>query len=92
MKQNIFLLFMLLFLISNLTLVAKCYSFRKVDSLKVCIDGDSNADRRKAMEICKSITGSDCGGIGGYTGSCIKSGNLKCYNADSKEQKNIDVD
>lgn len=72
--------------------MAKCYSFRKTDSVKVCIDGDSNADRRKAQELCKGITGSDCGGVGGYTGSCVKSESLKCYNADGKEQKNISLD
>ena len=54
----------LVFLFSNSLLIAKCYSFRKVDSVKICIDGDSNADRRKAQELCKKIIGSECGGVG----------------------------
>ena len=76
----------------NSVLSAKCYSFRNADHIKVCIEGDSNADRRKAQEICKKIIGSDCGGVGGYTGSCIKYENLKCFNSEGKEQKNITVD
>ncbi|MBK6604951.1 MAG: hypothetical protein IPG24_05560 [Leptospiraceae bacterium] len=82
----------LVFLFSNSLLIAKCYSFRKVDSVKICIDGDSNADRRKAQELCKKIIGSECGGVGGYTGSCTKNESLRCYNSEGKEQKHIMVD
>jgi hypothetical protein len=92
MNKLSFLVYALVFSTAASTLSAKCYSFRKVDNIKVCIDGDSNADRRKAQELCKGITGFDCGGVGGYTGSCIKSESLKCYNAEGKEQKNISLD
>ena len=88
------LLFSLLIILNftSSALYAKCYSFRKAEGVKVCINGDSNADRRKAQDLCKNITGSDCGGVGGYTGSCSKGENLKCYNEEGKEQKNISVD
>ncbi|HMW04191.1 MAG TPA: hypothetical protein PK079_14310 [Leptospiraceae bacterium] len=76
----------------NSILSAKCYSFRKIESIKVCIEGDSNADRRKAQDVCKDVLGADCGGVAGYTGSCAKSEKLKCYNKDAKEQKHITVD
>jgi hypothetical protein len=82
---------LILFFVTS-TLSAKCYSFRKAEDLKVCINGDSNKDRKKAQEICKMLTGVDCGGVGGYTGSCSKSASLKCYNDEGKEQKNISVD
>jgi hypothetical protein len=92
MNKISFSILLLSFLIFNSAITAKCYSFRNVENVKVCIEGDSNADRRKAQEICKKIIGSDCGGVGGYTGSCIKHENLKCFNSEGKEQKNISVD
>lgn len=85
------LLVCILFTFSN-SLFAKCYSFRNTESIKVCIEGDSNADRRKAQEICKTVSKTDCGGVAGYTGSCVKSERLKCYNKEGKEQKHISVD
>lgn len=92
MNKISFLISVLVLCTTTSTLFAKCYSFRKVGSVKICIDGDSNADRRKAQELCKTISGSDCGGVGGYTGSCTKNETLKCYNSEGKEQKHIMVD
>ncbi|MBK8397048.1 MAG: hypothetical protein IPL26_17675 [Leptospiraceae bacterium] len=92
MKHNLLILLSLSVFSINLPLSAKCYSFRKNKDVKVCINGDSNADRRKAQNICKQVSGLDCGGVGGYTGSCNKGTQLKCYNEEGKEQKNISVD
>lgn len=82
----------IIMLLGTTSLSAKCYSFRKANGVKICINGDSNADRRKAISICKDITNLDCGGIGGYTDSCHKNEKIKCYNEEAKEQKHIMVD
>ena len=68
---------------ANLT--AKCYGFRDAD-IKVCVEGDSNADRKKAGEVCKKVNGSDCGQTTGNSGSCT---GPKCYDADGNQNKNI---
>ncbi len=93
MKKNMLNVgILIIILFSTAGLSAKCYSFRKADGVKVCINGDSNADRRKALSICMNLTGLDCGGVGGYTDSCHKSKKIKCYNEDAKELNSISVD
>lgn len=93
MKHSLYITVLLSSLLfCNVNLFAKCYSFRKSENIKVCINGDSNADRRKALSICMNKTGMDCGGVGGYTDSCIKDKKTKCYNEEGKEQDHISVD
>ena len=67
---------------------AKCYGFRDAD-IKVCVNGDGFKERKKAEDICKSVTGSDCGKITGNMGSCT---GPKCYDEGGKQNKNIKVD
>ncbi|HMV42365.1 MAG TPA: hypothetical protein PK079_02555 [Leptospiraceae bacterium] len=73
---------------STSSLFAKCYGFRDAD-IKVCVNGDSNADRKKASETCKKVVGADCGGITGYSGSCT---GPKCYDDGGNKKSNIKVD
>lgn len=91
-KINVLLFILLAFSFITSSLSSKCYSFRKVNSIKVCTNSDSNKDRKKAQEICSSILKSDCGGVAGYTGSCNKAEKIKCYNEDGIEKKSISVD
>ena len=72
-------------------LSAKCFGFSKNKDYKVCVDGDSNASRKQAQEVCKSKSGSDCGNITGYSGSC-NAGSVKCLDASGTEKKSIKVD
>lgn len=92
MEKNLSIFLALIVCLISTNLSAKCYSFRKTNEVKVCMNGDSNADRRKAQVICQQMIGFDCGGIGGYTASCNKENNLKCYTEEGKERKNIIVD
>lgn len=73
---------------SSSSLLAKCYGFRDAD-IKVCVNGDSNADRKKATETCKKVVGADCGGITGNSGSCT---GPKCYDEGGNKKSNIKVD
>lgn len=83
-------LFMLFY--SSNSIYAKCFTFKKADGIKVCLNGNSNADRKKASDVCKSVNGSDCGGISGYSGSCQKSNSTKCIDEAGAEQKSLKVD
>jgi len=56
-------------------LSAKCYSFRETD-IKVCINGDTNEVRKKALAVCKKVVSKDCGQTTGASGSC---NGMKCY-------------
>ncbi|MBP7283242.1 MAG: hypothetical protein KBA66_16775 [Leptospiraceae bacterium] len=67
---------------------AKCYGFKDAD-IKVCVNGDGFKERKKAGDICKSVSGKDCGGITGNMGSCT---GPKCYDESGKQDKNIKVD
>lgn len=73
-------------------LSAKCFGFSKNKDYKVCIDGDSNAVRKKARDVCKSKSGSDCGNITGYSGSCNASGSIKCLDESGSEKKSLKAD
>ncbi|TGL56490.1 hypothetical protein EHQ58_17890 [Leptospira ognonensis] len=80
---SLILLFATIFTTSSLS--AKCYGFRDAE-IKVCVEGDSNADRKKAGEVCKKVNGSDCGLTTGNSGSCT---GPKCYDANGNQNKNI---
>ncbi len=80
------LLMAIMFATTNLS--AKCYGFRDAD-IKVCINGDSFADRKKAGEVCKKVNGSDCGATTGNSGSCT---GPKCYDESGSKKSNIKVD
>ena len=69
---------------------ADCFAFRDLD-LKVCIEGDDNAARKKATEVCEDVSDKDCS-ITGSSGECRESGSKKCYDESGKEQKHIKVD
>lgn len=85
--KKISLVFSLIAVMSFLAsgLSAKCYGFRDAD-IKVCVNGDSFADRKKASEVCKGVKGSDCGAITGNSGSCT---GPKCYDENGKKDSNI---
>lgn len=67
---------------------AKCFGFRDAD-ITVCIDGNDNATRGQAEEVCESVTGDDCGGISGYSGSCSGS---DCYDGDGEQHSRLSAD
>ncbi len=66
---------------------AKCFAFRGKD-IKVCVDGDDNAARRRATSVCEDVTGSDCA-ISGYSGECQRSSSVRCYDGSGDEQRRI---
>lgn len=70
------------------TASAKCFSFSEAD-VKVCIDGNDNATRNAAKEVCENATGSDCGNITGTSGSC---NGTSCYDASGDQVRSISVD
>lgn len=70
---------------------AKCFAFSDSDAV-VCIDGNDNATRRQATEVCEDATGSDCGNITGYSGSCRSSGDRQCYDASGDEVSSASAD
>lgn len=70
------------------TASAKCFAFSDAD-IKVCIDGNDNATRRQAQEVCEDATGDDCGNITGYSGSCNGS---NCYDESGDQVRSISVD
>ncbi|MDF3818686.1 hypothetical protein P3G55_02170 [Leptospira sp. 96542] len=72
-------------------LSAKCFGFSKNKDITVCIDGNSNAVRKQASEICKTKSGKDCGNITGYSGSCSAGKNL-CLDHSGNEKKSLKVD
>jgi hypothetical protein len=76
---------------SSSALFAKCFTFKKSD-IRVCIDGNSNAERKKAQDICDKANGSDCGGISGYSGNCKTAGKVKCFDGSGSEQKDLKAD
>ncbi|MFZ5445358.1 MAG: hypothetical protein ACOZQL_35535 [Myxococcota bacterium] len=71
---------------------AKCYSLSKAPSdVYVCVGkngSDSFADRKKAQEICKQQTGSDCGNVSSYSSSCHSNSN-KCYDENGKASRDL---
>jgi hypothetical protein len=73
-------------------LSAKCFGFSKNKEITVCINGESYAVRKQAQEVCKSKSGSDCGNITGYSGSCNASGSKKCLDESGSEKKSLKVD
>ncbi|MEQ9365317.1 MAG: hypothetical protein RIF32_13815 [Leptospirales bacterium] len=71
------------------SLAAKCFSFSDADGVKVCVDGNNNAARTRAENACKKATGSKCGNITGYSGSCQKSSGTTCIDENGEEQKRL---
>lgn len=71
------------------SLSAKCFAFSKNKDTKVCVDGNNNSARKKAQDVCKSKSGSDCGNITGYSGECKDNGKIKCLDASGKEGKSL---
>jgi hypothetical protein len=69
---------------------ADCFGFRGMD-IKVCLEGDDNAARSKAVEVCEEVSGESCS-ISGTSGECRESGDKKCYDEEGEEQKHIRVD
>lgn len=67
---------------------AKCFAFRGM-SIRVCVDGDNNAARRAATEVCERVSSESCS-ISGYSGSCQRSSSVRCYNAQGQEQRSIE--
>jgi hypothetical protein len=67
---------------------AKCFAFRG-QTIRVCVDGDNNASRRAATEICGRISGQPCS-VSGYSGSCQRSSSVRCYDARGQERRSID--
>ena len=86
MKKVKMLLILLPFLMVSASLSAKCYTFQKGGDYKVCVPGDGFSDRKKAMEICKSKKGSDCGGVSSNSSSC-HSNSGKCYNEKGEDAR-----
>lgn len=74
------------------TAEAKCYRLDKAPSdTYVCVGkggGDSFADRKKAQEVCKKATGSDCGNVGSSSSSCHSNSN-KCYDESGKASRDL---
>lgn len=71
------------------SLSAKCFSFSAADGIKVCVDGNNNAARKKAGAACKEATGSKCGNITGYSGSCQKGSGTRCIDENGNEKKSL---
>jgi hypothetical protein len=69
---------------------ADCFAFRDLD-LKVCVEGDDNAARKKAEEVCKKVSDKKCS-ISGSSSECRESGSKKCYDESGDKQKHIKVD
>jgi hypothetical protein len=90
--KKILVLTLAISIFSFAELSAKCFGFSKNKDYKVCIDGESNAVRKQAQEVCKSKSGSDCGNITGYSGSCNASGSVKCLDASGAEKKSLKVE
>ncbi len=67
---------------------AKCFAFRG-QTLRVCVDGDNNASRRAATEVCERISGERCS-VSGYSGSCQRSSSVRCYDARGQERRSIE--
>ncbi len=69
---------------------AKCFAFRGED-IRVCVDGDDNAARRRAAEICEGVVERACS-VSGYSGECRRSSSVRCYDAQGEEQRSIESD
>lgn len=69
---------------------AKCFAFRGLD-LRVCVDGDGNASRRTAVDVCERVSSESCS-VSGYSGSCRTSGDTHCYDSTGTEQRSIESD
>lgn len=67
---------------------AKCFAFRGED-IRVCVDGDDNAARRQAAEVCEGVVGHACS-VSGYSGECRRSSSVRCYDAEGEEQRSIE--
>lgn len=74
------------------TAEAKCYRLSNAPSdVYVCVGkngSDSFADRKKAQEICKKETGSDCGSVSSTSSSCHSNSN-KCYDENGKASRDL---
>lgn len=69
---------------------AKCFAFRGED-IRVCVDGDDNAARRRASQVCEGVVGHSCS-ISGYSGECRRSSSVRCYDQAGEEQRSIESD
>lgn len=69
---------------------AKCFAFRGND-VRVCVDGNDNAARRRATEVCETVTGGACATTG-YSGECRRSAAIRCYDAAGEEQREVQSD
>lgn len=70
-------------------LSAKCFSFSDADGVKVCVDGNNNAARKRAKAACKKAIGSKCGNITGYSGSCQKGSSTRCFDGNGNEARKL---
>lgn len=70
-------------------LSAKCFSFSDADGVKVCVDGNNNAARKRAKAACKKATGSKCGNITGYSGSCREGSRTSCFDGNGNQAKSL---
>lgn len=72
------------------TAEAKCFAFRG-EEIRVCVDGDDNAARRRASEVCEGVVGHACS-VSGYSGECRRSGSVRCYDHTGAEQRSLESD
>ncbi|MBX3249836.1 MAG: hypothetical protein KF901_21845 [Myxococcales bacterium] len=70
---------------------AKCFGFRG-KNIRVCVDGNDNAARRRATSVCESVTGESCSISGDSGSSCRRSSSVRCYDGGGNEQRDITVD
>ncbi len=83
-------LLLMVSVIAPSTADAKCFAFRGND-VRVCVDGDDNAARRRATEVCETVTGGACATTG-YSGACRRNGTVRCYDAAGEERREVQSD
>ncbi|MCB1142182.1 MAG: hypothetical protein H7A24_08765 [Leptospiraceae bacterium] len=73
-------------------LEAKCFQFSNTDTIRVCVDGNSKHQRKKAQEICKKKFGNLCGRIVGTSNYCTKNSNTRCFDQKGKEKDRVAIE
>lgn len=90
MKQLSVVFVFVSMLATPLVAEAKCFGFRGLD-IRVCVDGDDNAARRRATAVCDRVSDEECS-ISGSSGECRRSSSVRCYDGSGEEQRHIESD
>lgn len=71
------------------TAEAKCYGFRGQEAV-VCVPGQDNASRNRAVEVCEEVTGESSCRISGIVGSsCQEGSSRQCYDESGERHRRL---